>query len=53
MQALRIGRELAAAGKPVSRRGLREGGAKGSNESLNAVARLLYADLANEQMIVP
>jgi hypothetical protein len=53
MQAFRIARELAAAGKPVSRRALRGGGVKGSNESLNALARLLNAELANEQIIVP
>jgi hypothetical protein len=52
-QAFRIARELAAAGKPVSRRALRNGGVKGSNESLNALARLLNAELANEQAIVP
>jgi hypothetical protein len=52
-QALRIARELAAAGKPVSRRTLRSGGVKGSNESLNALARLLNTELANEQAIVP
>ena len=52
-QAFRIARELAAAGKPVSRRALRSGGVKGSNESLNALARLLNAELANEQTIVP
>ena len=52
-QALRIARELAAAGKPVSRRALRSGGVKGSNESLNALARQLNAELANEQASVP
>jgi hypothetical protein len=52
-QAFRIARELAAAGKPVSRRTLRSGGVKGSNESLNALARLLNAELANEQTVVP
>jgi hypothetical protein len=49
MQATLIARELAAAGKPVSRRALRSGGVKGSNESLNALARLLNAELATEQ----
>jgi hypothetical protein len=49
VQALRFARELVAAGKPVSRRALRNGGVKGSNESLNALARLLNAELANEQ----
>jgi hypothetical protein len=52
-QAFRIAREMAAVGKPVSRRALRSGGVKGSNESLNALARLLNAELANEQIIVP
>jgi hypothetical protein len=52
-QALRIARELAAAGKPVSRRALRSAGVKGSNESLNALARQLNAELANEQASVP
>jgi hypothetical protein len=52
-QALRIARELAATGKPVSRRALRSGGVKGSNESLNALARQLNAELANEQATVP
>jgi hypothetical protein len=52
-QAARIARELAAAGKPVSRRALRNGGVKGSNENLNALARLLNAELANEQATAP
>jgi len=46
--ALRIARELAAAGKPVSRRALRSHGVKGSNEGLNALARKLNAQLAND-----
>ena len=46
-QALRIARALAAASKPVSRRTLRSGGVKGSNERLNTLARLLNAELAN------
>ena len=37
---------LAAAGKPVSRRALRSGGVTGSNEALNALARMLTAELA-------
>ena len=41
-----IGRRLAAAGKPVSRRALRSNGVKGSNEALNALARRISADLA-------
>lgn len=52
MQALHIARELGAAKKPVSRRALRNGGVKGPNESLNALARLLNAELANEQTTV-
>jgi hypothetical protein len=52
-EALRIARELAAAGKPVSRRALRDGGVKGSNESLNALARLLTAELANGAPAAP
>ena len=52
-QATRIARELAAAGKPVSRRALRGGGVTGSNESLNALARLLNAELATEQATGP
>jgi hypothetical protein len=51
-RALRIARELAAAGKPVSRRALRNGGVKGSNESLNALARMLTAELANQHAAV-
>jgi hypothetical protein len=45
-QARLIGHTLAAAGKPVSRRALRTAGAKGSNESLNAVACKVNAELA-------
>jgi hypothetical protein len=37
---------LAAAGKPVSRRTLRSSGVRGSNESLNALARKVNAELA-------
>ena len=40
------------AGRPV-RRALRNGGVKGSNESLNALARQLNAEFANEQAAVP
>jgi hypothetical protein len=46
--ALRIARELAQAGKPVSRRALRSRGVKGSNEGLSALARRLNAQLAND-----
>ena len=45
-QARLIARRLAAAGKPVSRRTLRSSGVKGSNESLNALARKVNAELA-------
>jgi hypothetical protein len=53
VQALRIAHELAAAGRPVSRRALRNGGVKGSNESLSALARQLNAELANQRAAVP
>jgi hypothetical protein len=36
----------------VSRRALRNGGVKGSNERLNALARQLNAEFANEQAAV-
>jgi hypothetical protein len=45
-QAWDVARELAKAGKPVSRRALREGGVTGSNEALNALARKINAELA-------
>jgi hypothetical protein len=41
-----IALSLAAAKKPVSRRALRSAGVKGSNESLNALARKVNAELA-------
>ena len=41
-----IARELAAAGQHVSRRALRSGGVKGSNEALNALALRLRSELA-------
>ncbi len=53
VQASLIALKLATAGKPVSRRALRNGGVKGSNESLNALARQLNAEFANEQAAVP
>jgi hypothetical protein len=40
-----IGRRLAAAGKPVPRRALRSNGVKGSNETLNSLARKINAEL--------
>ena len=45
-QARVIARRLAAAGKPVSRRALRSGGVTGSNEALNALARMINTELA-------
>jgi len=53
VQASLIALRLVKAGKPVSRRALRNGGAKGSNESLNALARQLKAESANKQAAVP
>jgi len=52
-QASLIALRLATGGKRVSRRALRNGGVKGSNESLNALARQLNAEFANEQAAVP
>jgi len=46
-EALRVARELADAGKPVSRRALRNGGVKGSNEALNALAHMINAEPLN------
>jgi hypothetical protein len=48
-----IALKLLTAGKPVSRRALRNGGVKGSNASLNALARQLNAEFASEQAAVP
>jgi hypothetical protein len=48
-QARLIARRLAEAGKPVSRRALRNGGVKGSNEALNALARALNMELAGRR----
>jgi hypothetical protein len=45
-QARMVARRLAAAGKPVSRRGLRSSGVRGSNEALNALARLITSEMA-------
>jgi hypothetical protein len=50
-EALRIARKLAAEGRLVSRRSLRRGGVKGSNEHLNALARRLNVELAAGQQI--
>jgi hypothetical protein len=41
-----VARRLAAAGKPVSRRALRSGGVKGSNQALSALAHLINAERA-------
>jgi len=53
VQASMIALKLAAAGKPVSRRALRNGGVRGSNESLNALAHRFNTEFANEQAAVP
>ena len=53
VQASLIALRLATAGKPVSRRALRNGGVKGSNKSLNALARQFNAEFANERAVVP
>jgi hypothetical protein len=45
-QARLIASRLAASGGPVSRRALRNGGVKGSNEALNLLARTLNAERA-------
>jgi hypothetical protein len=45
-QARLAARRLAEAGRPVSRRALRNGGVKGSNKALNALARALSTELA-------
>jgi hypothetical protein len=42
-----VARGLLGAGKPVSRRALRSGGVKGSNEALNALASAINAELAS------
>ena len=44
-QARAVARELAAAGKGISRRTLRSGGVTGSNEALSALAREINAEL--------
>jgi hypothetical protein len=48
-QARLIARRLTASGKPVSRRALRSGGVRGSNEALNSLARKVNAELAAAQ----
>ena len=52
-QAHLITRRLAATGKPISRRALRGAGVKGSNESLNALARTLNTQPANRSTSPP
>jgi hypothetical protein len=53
VEASLIALRLATAGKPVSRRALRSGGVKGSNESLNALARQLNAEFVGERAAIP
>ena len=50
-QAHLAARRLAAAGKPVSRRALRSEGVRGSNQALNALARAINAELADETVL--
>ena len=45
-QARIVARRLAAGGRPVSRRALRDGGVTGSNAALNALARMINAERA-------
>ena len=45
-QARLAASRLTAAGKPVSRRALRSEGIRGSNQALNALARMINAELA-------
>jgi len=44
-QARVVARRLAAAGKPVLRRALRCGGVRGSNETLNALTRMINSEI--------
>jgi hypothetical protein len=53
VQASLVALKLVTAGKPVTRRALRNGGVKGSNARLNALALQLNAEFANEQAAVP
>jgi hypothetical protein len=46
-EARLVARRLAITGKPLSRRALRSGGVKGSNEALNRLAREINAELRN------
>jgi hypothetical protein len=52
VQASLVALKLVTAGKPVTRRALRNGGVKGSNARLNALALQLNAEYANEQAAV-
>jgi hypothetical protein len=52
-QARLIASRLAAAGKPVSRRALRSRGVRGSNATLNALAREINAELAGTSRVAP
>jgi hypothetical protein len=52
VQASLIALKLVTAGKPVSRRALRNGGVKGSNASLSALARQLSAEFASDQAAI-
>jgi hypothetical protein len=45
-QARIAARRLAPTGKPVSRRSLRSSGVRGSNEALNALARMINSEMA-------
>jgi hypothetical protein len=45
-QAHAVARRLAATGKPISRRALRSGGVRDSNQALNALAHMINAERA-------
>jgi hypothetical protein len=53
VQASLVALRLVTAGRPVTRRALRNGGVKGSNARLNALALQLNAEFAREQAAVP
>ena len=50
-QARVVASRLAAAGRPVSRRALRSGGIRGSNQALGALARTMNAELADTAVV--
>ena len=50
-QARMAASRLAAAGRPVSRRALRNEGIRGSNQALNALARTINAELAGTAVL--